>query len=76
MARKKLSQSSGAVDESILQGMDKGTLAYALGLAGIARHNARLQGGDAAKAAEGWEPEWHRPFGYLGAARGLHDRGQ
>ena len=60
LARKKLAQSAGAADESILQGMDKGTLAYALALAGNARHNARPQGADAAKAVDGWEPEWHR----------------
>jgi hypothetical protein len=71
--RGQLAGSKDKVDESLAQDVDKETLAHALALESIARHNTQ-HGHNALKNIESWDPESLRPFGYIGVALGLADR--
>jgi hypothetical protein len=71
--RGQLAASKDKAEESMAQDISKQTLAHALALEGIARHNAR-HGQNAMKGIETWDPEALRPFGYVGVALGLADR--
>jgi transcription elongation factor Elf1 len=72
LLRARLAASKDKVDEAIAQNVDKACPAHSLAREEVARHNARLGGGsDVQKAVEAWEPEWLRPFGYMGIALGV-----
>jgi hypothetical protein len=58
-------------EESLLDQVEKGTLANKLVRVEFARHNARKDS-DTEKAVEGWD-ESLRPFGYIGIALGLQE---
>ena len=72
--RAKLAGTEGKVDESLAQSVDKGSAAHGMGLAAIARHNARLgSGSEVQKAVDAWDLDKNRAFGHIGLALGLQD---
>jgi hypothetical protein len=73
--RGRLEANKDRTDDSWMQIVDAKTPAYPNALELLARHNARYGAGAAMqKAVESWE-EKLQPFGYLGLALGLQDRG-
>jgi hypothetical protein len=71
VVRARLDGTKDKAGDGVLEGIDGGPLAQALGREAMARHNARLDGGTL-KAVEGWD-ESVRPYGVLGAILGGQD---
>jgi hypothetical protein len=71
--RGQLRNSKDKADDELAREVDKETLAHALALESLARHNAR-HATMSLKTIDGWNPESLRPFGYIGVALGLADR--
>jgi hypothetical protein len=67
--RGRLAKAGDKAEESLLEGVSKGTLANAQARVELPRHNA-LKDSDADRAVDGWD-ESLRPFGYAGVALGL-----
>jgi hypothetical protein len=67
--RARLARAEGKAEESLLELVDKGTLAHAQACVELARHNT-LKDNDTDKAVDKWD-EALRPFGYIGVALGL-----
>ena len=68
-------QKGGKVDESAADSVDKDSPAQGVAREWIARHNARL-GAAGVKSVNAWQAEAHKPFGFIGVALGLQDKGQ
>lgn len=72
IVQERLHASTEPMAETIVQSVDKGTPSQARAVTALARHNARF-GSDTQDWVDGLEPDWLRPFGYLGLALGLQD---
>ena len=70
--RGRLKETKGKADDSWADEVDKQTLAHALALEYVARHNAN-HGGLSTKTIDGWD-EQAKPLGYIGLALGLQDK--
>jgi hypothetical protein len=73
IVRGRLAPLKGRADDSVLEGLDKESPTYALALAALARHNARVDSPKVmGNSVDGWE-EKARPFGYVAVALGSRD---
>ncbi len=70
--RSRLEREGGKAEESLLELVEKNTLASGVAHAELAEHNARKAGGTE-KEVDGWD-ESVRPFGYVGVALGLQGK--
>jgi hypothetical protein len=70
--RARLARAEGKAEESLLELVDKGSLAHAQACVELAQHNT-LKDKDTDKAVDKWD-ESLRPFGYIGVALGLQGR--
>jgi len=70
--RDKLAKSPGMAEESWANDLEMPALGPAK--EAIARHNAKIQGGDILKVIARWPEDNLRPFGFVGAALGLQEK--
>jgi hypothetical protein len=77
LLRARLAGTKDKVDEALAQNVDRNCPAHALAREEVAQHNTRAGGAtEMQKAVEAWEPEWLRPFGYMGIALGVQGSGK
>jgi hypothetical protein len=69
LVRGQLKGAKQTLDVAVLDKIDKDSLAYRVGCAELAQHNARRDSGWA-KKVDGWEEDL-RAYGWVGVARGL-----